>query len=66
MKQKKTQNPGKSVKTQAIKLKTQAKNSRFGQIHLVELPKIGPNQKPELATSAEYELRGKFQTLHYE
>ena len=51
MKQKKPQNPGKSVKTQAIKLKTQAKNSRIWQIHLVELPKTGPNQKkPVLST----------------
>ena len=48
MKQKNPHNPVKSVKTQAIKLKTQAKNSRFRQIHLVELPKTGPNQKPEL------------------
>ena len=28
------------------KLKTQGKNSRFGQIHLVELPKTGPISKP--------------------
>ena len=44
------QNSGKKVKTwaiklktQSLKLKTQAKNSRFQQIHLVELPKTGQN-----------------------
>ena len=37
MKQKKPQNPGKSVKTQA-------KNLRFRKIHLVELPKTGPTK----------------------
>ena len=31
MKQKKPQNPGKSVKTQAMKLKTQAKTQGFGK-----------------------------------
>ena len=30
--------------------KTQGKNSRFRQIHLVELPKTGPISKPELGT----------------
>ena len=48
MKQKNPQNLDKSVKTQAIKPKTQAKNSRFQQIHFVKLPKTGPNQKPDL------------------
>jgi len=43
MKQKNPQNPGKSVKTQAIKFKTQAKKLSFRQIHLVELPKTGSN-----------------------
>ena len=38
------QNSGKNGKTSAVKLKTQAKNSRFRQIHLVELPKTGPNK----------------------
>ena len=33
------------------KLKTQGKNSRFRQIHLVELPKTGPISKPVITTN---------------
>ena len=38
----------KNLKTQAIKLKTQAKNSMVWQIHLVELPKTGPISKSDI------------------
>ena len=46
----KPQNSRKNLKTQSIKLKTQAKNSMVRQFHLVELPKTGPNQKPAVGT----------------
>ena len=42
---KKTENSRKKLRK---KLKTQGKNSRFRQIHLVELPKTGPISKPGL------------------
>ena len=35
------------------KLKSQGKNSRFRQIHLVELPKTGPISKPDIVCSWE-------------
>ena len=36
------------LKPQGKNSKTQGKNSRFWQIHLVELPKQGPISKPDL------------------
>ena len=51
---KKTENTRKKLreklKTQGKNSKTQGKNSRFRQIHLVELPKTGPISKPGVIT----------------